>query len=89
MTQYNIYHNTYSGAIQEVIRFVNHNQYELDNDQVFQITGIDNSRPKNGQTTRFSLYIYKNGVKNKKCVHVQVFNRGTNTNNYELNMYIL
>ena len=84
-SDYTIYHNSYN----EMEKYVEKQGYTLDKDELFTKIGSGPSKPGKGKTNRISLSIYKNGKKQKKMVHIQVYNRGTSSMEYELNMYIL
>ena len=45
-------------------------------------------KPKAGATTKHSLALEKDGKPSKKKLHIQVYNRETKSNPYELNHYI-
>ena len=87
---YELYHDTYTSAIQEVKRWVNTKGYDLDDEQMTDEIGLGPGKPKSGKTVRHTLDLYKNGkkVKEKNKLHVQIYNRGQNRNSYELNAYI-
>lgn len=58
---------------------------------MFVDIGMNTSKPKNGDTTRFSITLYKDGKALETKLQCQVFGRGDDSfiNPYELNMYIL
>lgn len=95
-SDYVIYHNSYSAAINEIEEFVIKNGYTLDDetdsenigDQMFRLVGNGPRKPQEGDTNKFHFELYKNNKKIRKMLHAQVYNRGTNSNEYELNMYI-
>lgn len=95
-SKYVLYHNSYTEAIQEVEIFVKKNGYTLDDisikdnkgDQFATKVGMGPVRPREGKSNRFSFKIYKKNKLQKKQLHVQIYNRGTSSNEYELNMYI-
>jgi len=94
---YQIYHDTYSGAVASIVSAVEDEGYTLDDQtdlenigsQVWEVISVGPSKPKPGDTNRFNLKLYKNNKEVKEGLHVQIFNRGTERNSYELNMYIL
>ena len=51
--------------------------------------GSGPAKPKKGKTNKFNISLSKNGKEQKKALQIQVYNRGTNENEFELNMYIL
>ena len=82
---YEIYHNTFSSAIDEVKKFAKKNGYELDDDDLFHTVGTGPKKPSTGKTNKYHLTLMKNGKENKKKLHFQVYGMKTQ---YELNMYI-
>jgi hypothetical protein len=95
-SDYEIYHNSYSLAIQEIEEYVKKNGYTLDDendtenigDQMATTVGMGPKKPSAGKTNKFHFELYKNNKKIRKMLHAQVYNRGTNGNEYELNMYV-
>ena len=95
-SDYEIYHNSYSAAVSEIEKFTEKNGYTLDDhsdkemigDQMATKVGMGPKKPKEGDTNKFHFELYKNNKKIRKMLHAQVYNRGTNGNEYELNMYI-
>jgi hypothetical protein len=85
---YEIYHDDYGGAIGEIKKFADKNGYTVDEDE-FSNNYMDAfNKPKKGKTYRTTLKLYKNDKQQKKALHSQIYNRGTNRNTFELNMYI-
>lgn len=87
--EYRVYHNSYTSAIQEAESFAIKKGYELDKEEWAEKIGLGKPKPQEGDTNKFSLTLFKDGKEQKKMLQIQVFNRGTNVNSYELNMYIL
>ena len=88
---YKMYHDTYSGAIHEAERYALSLGHQIDKEEWCSEIGINSSRPKEGETTRLSLSLYradKNGnlIILKKKFHIQVYCLGPK---YELNCYVL
>lgn len=82
---YEIYHKTYTSAVQEVIRFVEKNGYKVDEDDRFRIVGVGTKRPSEGKTVQFELPLYKqDGKPAMTKIVVQVYGMRTQ---FELNMY--
>lgn len=96
MKRYELYHNSYSEAIQEVEKFTKDNGYTLDDlsikdnkgDQLATEVGMGPAKPSAGKTNRFSFSLYKNNKLQKQALHAQIYNRGYESKEYELNMYI-
>jgi hypothetical protein len=84
-SKFQIYHNQYSSAIDEIEKYVNKMGYTLDRDEYGMAYSDGFFKPKDGKTKRDTLTLYKNGKEQKKALHVQIYNMG---NKFELNMYI-
>jgi hypothetical protein len=89
-SDYVLYHDTYTSAVQEAERFVIKQGYELDKEEMADEIGMGPGKPKPGKTVKHTLQLYKNGspIKGKKRFHFQVYNRGQKGHTYELNAYI-
>lgn len=87
-SKYILYHNSYTSAVQEAEKFAVNQGFTLDQEQLAQDIGLGPAKPKEGKTNKFSLDLYKNDKLQKKKLQVQIYNRGTNSNEYELNVYI-
>ena len=84
--KYEVYHNSYTFAVQEAERFVLDQKYEVDKEKMAQDIGLNTRRPKEGQTVKFTIDLFKDGKEQRKKLHAQVF--GMPSGKYELNMYI-
>jgi hypothetical protein len=82
---YEVYHSTYTSAVQAALEHAERLGYTYDEDDSSKIIGLNTAKPKNGETTKFSLPIYKNDKLQNKMLQVQVTDL---SNNYELNCYI-
>lgn len=82
---YKVYHETYSGAIQTALDWVKTRGYEYDEEETATKIGLQSSRPKNGDTEKVTITLYKNNKEQKKALQIQVTDLGKN---YELNAYI-
>jgi hypothetical protein len=90
-SDYQIYHNTYTAAMQEVEKFVKKNGFTLDDEsdpenigaQQFDKVGMGPRKPTKGKTNKFTFDLYKNNKKTKKYLQVQVYG----DERFELNMY--
>ena len=85
-SDYQIYQNQYSSAIDTALEYAKNEGYEYDEEQVAKQVGLGPKKPSPGNTNRFSIELTKNGKPQRKQLHIQVF--GTPNRNYELNMYI-
>lgn len=86
---YPIYHNSYTSAIQAAEQYAEKLGYELDKEEMGDKIGLGPAKPKEGKTNSISLTLKKGGKEQKKMLHIQVYNRGTTSNEYELNAYIM
>ena len=89
--KYEIYHKSYTSAVDEMKKWVKKQGFtfgetqEQEDDQLFNEIGAGPPKPSSGKTNRLHLEIWKKGKKQRKMVHVQVYNTGKS---YELNTYI-
>ena len=82
---YEIYHKTFTSAVEEVEKFAEKNGYEIDSDEMFNKVGTGPKKPSVGKTNEYHLTLMKNGKEDRKKLHFQVHGMRTQ---YELNMYI-
>ena len=91
-SDYEIYHDTYTSAVQSALDFGRRNGYEFDEEDIFSTVSTGPSKPGRGKTNRLTLKLYKGKPddlkKTKKALHFQVYNRETNKGTFELNAYI-
>jgi len=87
-SDYPIYNDTYGGTIDEISKYAKKKGFDLDESEVADAFMDAFFKPRKGKTKRDNLTLLKNGKEQKKKLHVQIFNRGTNKNTFELNMYI-
>jgi len=80
-----VYHNQYSSAIDEVEKYAKSMGYELDQEEYGNAYVDGFFKPNDGQTKKDTLTLYKKGKEQKKALHVQIYGMG---NKFELNMYI-
>lgn len=81
-------HPSFSSAVQEASRETEAKGYEIDEDDWFREVSTGPGKPKNGSTTRMTIGLSKKGKPVKEALHIQVFDRGTKENSYELNYYV-
>jgi hypothetical protein len=81
-----IYHETFSSAVQTARAAVEAKGYAVDENDWFNRVNTGPGRPKPGQTTRMSIGLLKNEKPQRKALHIQVYNMGKR---YELNFYVL
>lgn len=82
------YFNTYSSAVQFARAQAEKRGFEINEDDWFSKVNVGPGRPKPGKTSVSQVGLLKNGKEQRKLLHIQVYNRGTNGNEYELNYYI-
>lgn len=82
------YFTSYSGAITSALDSAKKKGFEVDEDDVFNQVTTGQGKPSKGKTVRHTLKLTKGGKAQKKALHIQVYNRGTNGKTFELNSYI-
>lgn len=84
-----IYFETFSAAVQHARKTVENKGLEINEDDWWSEINVGVGKPKEGQTTRVSIGLLKDGKPLRKKLHIQVYNMGLQyKNNYELNYYI-
>ncbi len=82
---YEVYHNTFSSAVSEVIDFAKRNNLYFDSNDIFNEITTGTGRPKNGETRRYSMVLYnRDGTPAGKGISFQIADLGKR---YELNAY--
>lgn len=82
---FEVYHDTYTSAVSEALRYVNSRGFETNGDDVWEKISVGPKKPSEGQTNKITLKLLKNGKEQKKALHIQIYNMGKK---YELNLYI-
>jgi hypothetical protein len=82
------YFSTYSAAVQYAKAQAEKQGYEVEEDDWFQQVTTGKGKPGRGKTTRHTLKLMKNGKPTRKGLAIQVYNRDTDKNTYELNYYV-
>ena len=80
-TGYDLYHKTFSGAMQHAYKFAKSKGYTVDPSEIDSKVATGPKKPSAGKTNSYTLDTNKN-----KRVHIQVAN--LDNKRYELNMYI-
>ena len=80
-----IYHKSYTLAIEDAKRYAYLKGYTIADDEMFNKVGMNSKRPSVGKTTKVNLELLKNDKPQKKMLHIQVYGM---KNSYELNAYI-
>ena len=83
--KFEVYHKTYTSAIEAARAWAEKQGYEINNDDAFTKIGVGPKKPSEGKTNRFSIELSKDGKPQKKMLHIQVYGM---KNSYELNCYI-
>jgi V8-like Glu-specific endopeptidase len=86
---YPVYHNSYTSAVHAAEKYAEKQGYELDKEEWAEKIGLGKTKPKEGETNKFSMTLLKDGKEQKKKLQIQIYNRGTSSNEFELNLYIL
>jgi hypothetical protein len=85
-TDYEIYHSTFTSALNEVYEFLRNRGLFLDEQDVFTYITTGPGKPKHGMTVRFYLLCYTyEGTPALRGVDFQIADLESR---YELNMYI-
>ena len=83
---YKVYHGSYSSAIDEAGEHAKRRGYTHDPEEIASKVGFGPEKPKDGVSNRFSVHLYKDGEKQKRMHHFQVYGMGNGR--YELNQYM-
>jgi len=83
--KYEVYHNSYTSAIQAAREYAEKQGYTINDDDSFTKIGLGPRKPSEGKTNRFSIELSKDGKVQKKMLQIQVYGMRTK---YELNCYI-
>jgi hypothetical protein len=83
--KYEIYHDSYTSAINAALNYAERNGYTYDQDEVATKIGLGPKKPNEGLTNRFTITLFKDGIESKKALRIQVYGMGEK---YELNCYI-
>lgn len=84
-SDYQVYHNMYSSAIDAALEYAEKQGYTYDKEEVAVTIGMGNRKPSDGITNKFTINLYKDGKEQKKALQIQVYGMG---NKYELNTYV-
>ena len=88
-SDYQIYHNQYSYAVEAALEYATEQGWEYNQKEVSDKVGLGPKKPSPGKTNRFSIELTKttkDGKTKKSQLHFQIY--GTPNRNYELNTYI-
>lgn len=84
--KYQIYHNSYTSAINTALEYAEFKGFDYDKEETATKIGMGPKKPSDGKTNRFSIELMKNGKPQNKQLHIQVYGMGNGK--YELNTYI-
>jgi hypothetical protein len=83
--KFDVYHNTYTSAINAAREYAEKQGYEINDDDAFRKIGMGPRKPSEGKTNKFSIELSKGGKVQRKQLHIQVYGMKSK---YELNCYI-
>lgn len=101
--KYQVYHKSYTSAINTALEYAEKQGYEYDKEETAREIGMGPKKPSAGKTNRFTISLTKDGKPQRKALQIQVYNMGTfkrdtdgsmtrsvfgGQNEYELNCYI-
>ena len=84
--KYDLYHKTYSDAVQHAADVAKKQGYEVDQDSWDSEISFGQRKPSAGKTVSKKVKLTKGGKEQRKQLHIQVY--GMDSGKYELNMYI-
>ena len=80
---YQVYHPSYSSAVQHAEKHLNKQGFDIHPDDWFHHINAGPSKPAEGKTVSLHIPLHKDGVPSKKVAHIQVYNRGNDIANNE------
>jgi hypothetical protein len=86
---YEVYHSSYTSAVDAALKRAEELGYTTDKEEVGDLVGFGPKKPGRGKTVQVHIPLYKNGKKQKKALHITVYNRDVDGNTFELTTYIL
>ena len=84
-SDYEVYHKSYTSAINAAKAYAEKKGYEINDDDSFRQIGMGPRKPSEGKTNKFSIELSKGGKVQRKKLQIQVYGM---RNSYELNAYI-
>jgi hypothetical protein len=84
-TDFQVYHNSFSSAVQTAQQYVEARGYTLDEQEWFNRISTGPRKPQEGETNSYTLTLYKDGKEQRKSFHIQIYGM---RDRYELNAYI-
>lgn len=83
---YQLYHDSYSSAVQEALRETKDQGYVVDEDDFHYKVTTGPRKPQPGETNSFHIKLLKDGAETNAVLHMQIYRM--QEDRYELNMYI-
>lgn len=83
--KYEVYHNTYTSAVNAALDYAERNGYTYDQEEVFTKIGMGDRKPDEGVTNKFTITLFKDGIESRKALQIQIYGM---RDKYELNSYI-
>ena len=83
-----LYFDTYTSAVQHAKSQAEKKGFEVVEDDWFTQVTTGRGKPSSGKSVRHTLKLTKNDKAVRQGLSIQVYNRDTNRNTYELNYYI-
>ena len=83
--KYEVYHNTYTSAVNAALDYAERNGYTYDQEEVATKIGMGNRKPDEGVTNKFTINLSKDGIESRKALQIQIYGM---RDKYELNSYI-
>ena len=84
-SDYQVYHNTYSSAVDAALEYAKSRGYDVVEDDVWHQISVGPKKPSEGKTNKATIGLEKDGKPQRKALHIQIYGMGER---YELNAYI-
>lgn len=84
--KYQLYHNSYTSAVNTALEYAEQRGYEYDKEETATKIGSGPRKPSDGKTNRFTIDLSKNGKPQLRKLLIQIYGMGNGR--YELNTYI-
>lgn len=84
-SKYEVYHNTYTSAVNTALEYAEKMGYTYDKEEIATTIGTGPRKPDEGKTNKFTITLFKDGKESKKSLHIQIYGMDKK---YELNAYI-
>jgi hypothetical protein len=79
-SDYQVYHNTYSSAVDAALEYARLNGYEVVMDDVWNEISVGPKKPSDGKTNKATVGLIKDGKPQRKALQIQIYGMG---NKYE------